>query len=68
MKIHFTFTCPSYNELRIDFLNFASQFVVLDNLPNCDKIKIFMTDDRILYKFGVFIRNCYHKRNEFIYL
>jgi exonuclease III len=66
-EIHFILHCPLYAFLRIIFFNHVNQFYNITTMSDNEKMNVFMTDNKIICKFGTFIRNCYYKRTDFIY-
>jgi hypothetical protein len=66
-ELHFIFDCPLYLQLRIEFYNQVSKFYRICDFNNSEKLHLFMSDPCILNKFGSYIRNCFYKRNTYLY-
>jgi hypothetical protein len=64
---HFIFTCPLYDNLRHEYFTYVTQYHDIQRMTHGEKLKLFMTDERLINKFGSFIRNCFYKRNDVIY-
>ena len=66
-EVHFIFECSLYAQLRMDFYNAISSHVNVTALSNVEKLRIFMQEPIVLNKFGTYLKNCFYKRNLFMY-
>ena len=66
-EMHFIFRCNRYNNIRTNFIDCANRFYDIANMDNAEKLKVFMTDKRLINRFASYIRECYFSRNDYIY-
>ena len=66
-EMHLIFYCPMYESLQRNCLTYVAQFYDVNNMPNCDKLKVFMNDKQIVNQFSSYIRNCFYKQNDHIF-
>ena len=67
-EFHFIFDCPLYAGIRTVFMDFTCDKIRdFEKKDRYEQLKVMMSDCGVISKFGVFIRDCYMLRSNFLY-
>ena len=59
-EFHFVFDCPAYSKLRLVFYNWIIKtYTNFLGLSLAERLKIMLTDKRVILKRALFIQNCF---------
>ena len=67
-KLHFLFDCSAYTVIRLGFYNYENGSIAnFMQIPYCERLKLMLTDKRLLHKSALYIQDCYRKRSDILY-
>ena len=68
-ELHFVFDCPTYSQLRLVYYNWIIKiYPDFLSLPQTEKLKVMLTDKRVIQKSGLFIQNCFLTRTSKLFV
>ena len=68
-ELHFVFDCPTYSQLRLVYYNWIIKiYPDFLSLSQTEKLKVMLTDKRVIQKSGLFIQNCFLTRTSKLFV
>ena len=68
-EFHFVFDCPAYSQLRLVFYNWIIKtYTNFLSLSLAERLKIMLTDKRVILKSALYIQNCFLLRTSKLFV
>ena len=68
-ELHFVFDCPTYSQLRLVYYNWIIKiYPDFLSLSQTEKLKVMLTEKRVIQKSGLFIQNCFLTRTSKLFV